>query len=243
MQWLLGLNGFTAAPHCPLYRDRESLLSKSDTPTVVLGMEVLDNLPHDKVRAKSRKKVEHAEIHQHPNGEYEEIFTPIQDPLITKVLNSVPSYQRTISPTWIPTVACGLLQHILAKRKQCAIVFADFDWLPPPDLDDRHSSSHPQRVSALAEGEPIVTDMQGNDHECYIQAPPRCDILFPTDFSQLACFVQHRRKDLEVVVQKQSSFLEQYGREHVQKTENWLTGYTPLLQDFANCSVLTVTSR
>ena len=44
-------------------------------------------------------------------------------------------------------------------------------------------------------------------------------------------------------VQKQSEFLERYGPEHVRATESWLTGYTPLLHDFTNCSVLTITNE
>lgn len=32
----------------------------------------------------------------------------------------------------------------------------------------------------LGWGEPIITDMKGVDHECYLQAPQYCDFQFPT---------------------------------------------------------------
>ena len=43
-----------------------------------------------------------------------------------------------------------------------------------------------------------------------------------------------------VRVEKQSLFLERWGPKHVAKTKSWLTGHTPLLHDFVNCSVLTI---
>jgi len=91
-----------------------------------------------------------------------------------------------------------------------------------------------------------------------------CDILFPTDFGRLAEFagnILHNtttttttttttQKEEEtptapwtVNVTKQSEFLETYGKEEVEQTKSWLTGYTPLLNDFGNCSVLTVSRR
>jgi hypothetical protein len=226
-----------------------SLVSKSDAPTIVLGCEVLDNLPHDKVRAKSRRRLEQAEIRYTKRGEPEEIFVPLVDPLLAKIIKTVPSYVRNY-PTWIPSVACGVLHHLARQRPNLGLVFADFDWLPAPDLlvlgDDSSSSetTEEERLSAWAEGEPIVTDMTGIDHECYLQAPPHCDILFPTDFETLASFVKRTaRKDQVVTVEKQAEFLERYGPEHIRATKSWLTGHTPLLHDFTNCSVLTVSTN
>jgi hypothetical protein len=139
-------------------------------------------------------------------------------------------------------VACGVLHHIGKQRPNLGLVFADFDWLPAPDLD---LGTNGVRLSAWAEGEPIVTDMEGIDHECYLRAPPHCDILFPTDFEKIASFVKRMsqtKSDLLVQFEKQSEFLERCGPEHVRATKSWLSGHTPLLHDFANCSVLTVTT-
>ena len=42
---------------------------------------------------------------------------------------------------------------------------------------------------------------------------------------------------------KQNEFLERYGPEEVEATKSWWTGYSPLLEDFTNCSVLTISRR
>jgi hypothetical protein len=217
--------------------DRVELFPKVDTPTVVIGCELLDNLPHDKVRARTRKKIQQAEIQTSKHNERnEEYFAPLSDPLLSKILRRVPSYVTNNYPTWVPTVACGVLQHMTKQRANLSFAFADFDWLPAPEID----MDGAKRVSEWAEGEPIVTDMEGVDHECYLVAPPHCDILFPTDFEKLASFVKEAAGEAMVAeVQKQSEFLELYGPEHVRATKSWLTGHTPLLHDFTNCSVLT----
>lgn len=215
---------------------RRSLISKSATPTIVLGLEVLDNLPHDKIRGKTRKKLEQAEVHREKNGSNcSEVFTPLTDPLLQKVIDKVPIYVSPY-PRWVPSVACGVLHHIVQQRRNVALVLADFDWLPPPDLDPDISLMH---KSELADGEPIVTDMSGKDHECYLTAPSHCDILFPTDFERLAlfakkCFSSDQAQHLKVNVQKQSDFLQEWGPEHVAKTESWIgliQRHNPLLHD------------
>ena len=230
------------------------LFDRSTTPTVVIGCEVLDNLPHDKMIARSRKKLQQAEVSTVDDGEEpKETFTTLSDPLLSNVLKKVPSYTTSNPyncPVWIPTVACGILQHIAKQRPvHTSFMFADFDWLPSPELLRNHDDGDQkllQRKSEWGEGEPIVTDMKGQDHECYITAPKYCDILFPTDFQKLASFVKALEVDepknlmaASVEVQKQSEFLQRYGPKEVKATKSWLTGYTPLLQDFTNCSVLT----
>jgi hypothetical protein len=311
------------------------LVSKSDVPTVLMGMEVLDNLPHDKIRGKIRHKLEQAEAvsfidkktndtmnskqQQQQQPKYRENFIPLSDPLLKMMLRTLPNYytqqQSTSTSTalhntdacWVPSIACGVLHHAIHQRPNLGLVMADFDWLPDPDLDpDRKTSStstwFANSNETPAEGSPIVTDMEGIDHESYLTAPPHCDILFPTDFEKLASFVKRclstatptrppaaapasivRRKHKNpksksasaspssppfkkqqissnsnssgevlvsttrtttttpvIRVEKQSQFLERWGPEHVAKTRSWLTGHTPLLHDFVNCSVLTI---
>ncbi len=218
-------------------------------------MEVLDNLPHDKIKGRIKHKLEQAEVKVGADSSsnsktYQEEFVPLKDPLLKKILKTVPQYytQQSSSETdalWIPTIACGVLDHAMAKRPNLGLVLADFDWLPAPDLDPfrRGKPFHEK----LADWAPIVTDMDGRDHESYLTAPPHCDILFPTDFDKLASFAKrslpkNKSKHLRpvVAVEKQADFLEKWGPQHVAKTKSWLTGHTPLLHDFANCSVLTI---
>ena len=237
---------------------KATLLSADDrTPTVLIGLEILDNLPHDKIHGISRREVHQAVVQEDGNSTLKENFVPLSDPLLSRVLQTVPSFIKSY-PVWVPSVACGFLDQVFKQRPNSSIVLADFDWLPPPDFitssssDD--SSSPQERASTWAEGEPITTDLDGIDYPCYIDSPPHCDILFPTDFEKLASYVKRiiprtkaREAELNYVtrvrVEKQSEFLERYGPEQIDATKSWLTGYSPLLQDFANCSVLTVTNE
>jgi Putative S-adenosyl-L-methionine-dependent methyltransferase len=219
-------------------QNERTLLSQDDTPTIVLGLEVLDNLPHDKVRGKTRKSLEQAEVvweNEKECSHPREVFVPLSDPLLQKVLTKVPSYVSPF-PRWVPSVACGVLHHILRQRQHVAVALADFDWLPPPDLDPELTLQH---RSEMADGEPIVTDMAGQDYECYLTSPPHSDILFPTDFEKLALFAKKslsksQSDSLRIQVQKQSDFLQEWGPEHLAKTESWvgiLQRHNPLLHD------------
>jgi hypothetical protein len=248
-------------------------------------MEVLDNLPHDKIRAKTPKRIEQAMVvrslrndttattttNDNNNPHHtrdEEVFVPLTDPLLQRIVRKVPTYVQPY-PCWVPSVACGVIHHLIQQRSRLSLALADFDWLPAPDLDLSSSSSSSSygssgtdlrhKKSEVAEGEPIVTDMDGTDHECYLIAPSHCDILFPTDFDKLASFTKRCLKVASsssssssstssarhVRVEKQSDFLQRWGPEHVQKTNSLLFGFlgtrhNPLLHDFINCSVLTI---
>lgn len=221
----------------------------SPAPTVLLCLEILDNLPHDKIRIRSGNLIDEARI-RWPSGEedlavqlaqedVEEIFTPLSDSLIRKVIQTSPLYSRS-QYMWIPTVACGLLSKFLKERPNSSVLLADFDYLPAPDQLTGEGSI--ERLSVRAEGEPLVTSMDCVDFECLLRAPPNCDILFPTDFQKLASFLSnvqkpHRRK---VNVYKQADFLLFQNFEEVQKTRSWISGYSPMIHDFGNCSVLTL---
>jgi hypothetical protein len=108
--------------------------------------------------------------------------------------------------------------------------------------------------------------MDGFDHECYLNSPELSDILFPTHFDKLAAFgraVFSRpatngktptgtsegtsspvSSSCDVRVYKQSEFLLQYDADgELDRTKSWLTGYSPLVDDFANCSVLTIACK
>jgi hypothetical protein len=238
-----------------------SFLPPSKRPTVVLALELFDNLPHDKIRVRAGRDIEQAEVRQRKNGKAikaetttlgtakdgdlgEELFCKLSDPLLSKVIDMAPTYTRS-SISWVPTVACGVLQRLIQERPNAQLLVADFDWLPAPD---RLLADAPARLSRWAEGEPLTTSMDSTDFECYLQAPPFCDVLFPTNFGKLASFVRKAwrgRGDAGgggvVTVHKQADFLQLYGPEQVEPTKSWLTGFSPLLHDFANCSVLTVT--
>jgi hypothetical protein len=237
---------------------RVNFLPFSKAPTVVLALELFDNLPHDKVRKNLKTRLlEQAVVvpqsetnpssslegEDLPTASEKEIFVPLSDSVLSKILITLPSLAgATGLPVWVPTIACALLHRLGKSRPNASVVVADFDWLPPPDLS---SSPALPRLSAWAEGEPLITSMDRKDHECYLQASHPCDILFPVDFLKMASFVRRSWGDESAVVtiQKQAQFLQQYGPKEIQATTGWLSGFSPLLHDFGNCSVLTVTSN
>lgn len=273
----------------PLFDRTEALLPP--TTTIVLAMELLDNLPHDKIRIKQGGHfIEQAIIqpiqqhtginkeHEHYGNNIQEVFVPLQDSLLKQVLQTAPIYyRRKYHVTWIPTVACGLLQRLVEERPWSSpqLLLADFDWLPPPELQHvpRHEAQNSTNQRSLwGEGEPLITSMEKLDYECYLRAPELCDWLFPTDFPRLQVFAQTiwnrhhaQQKDAlakrnkmrgeesvtEVIsntkpiveVHKQSQFLATMGPEQLKCTKGWLTGYSPLLDDFSNCSVLTIMNK
>ena len=158
---------------------RVPFLTPSETPTVLLTCELLDNLPHDKVRVKGGRIFEQGEITESPgtakdgdlggdrndddkhhmdSPKFQETFVPLSDPLLSTVLKLAPAYTRSSMIAWIPTVACGVLHRLHQERPNSTLMFADFDWLPPPDLQDETSK---ESISFWGPGEPIITDMKG----------------------------------------------------------------------------------
>lgn len=226
-------------------------LEPSETPTVLIALELLDNLPHDKIaRCIDTGNILQAEVMPLDSDEssdqidttirYKEIFSPLSDPLLENIFSITPTYNPTTISRWVPTVALGILLRLFECRPNSSLMFADFDWLPLPDVD--------QSFIEKAVGDPLVTDMDGNDHPSYLTAPPDalCDILFPTDFSRMQTFgtkvIDQSNNNFAVSSMKQRDFLLKYGADEVNKTKGW-SGYSPLTDDFGNCSVLTITPR
>lgn len=233
---------------------RIHLLDESECLTVVLAMEVLDNLPHDKVKiCKEDGSMLQTELHlDQSSGLLKEVYRPMDDALLQKMLAVYPAYAPTTSRAkWVPTVATQVIAKLYEQRPNARIIFADFDYLPEPMLEG--VSGTKSRRTEKAELEPLVTDMNDIDHPDYLVAPPLCDVLFPTDFEALAGYTRAivdeavqkttHKNSLSVSVAKQSDFLTRYGEKEVEATRSWLnTHYTPLLHDFSNCSILYVTT-
>jgi Putative S-adenosyl-L-methionine-dependent methyltransferase len=116
-------------------------------------------------------------------------------------------------------------------------------------------------------GEPIVTDMNDIDLISYLdKADTATDILFPTNFHALATYIRSIHQEISstkttittsmmnsnignvdtdhknsqvVLVQKQYDFLKLHGPQQVQATTSYCFGYSPMIHDFENCSILT----
>lgn len=118
-------------------------------------MELLDNLPHDKIRHnRINGHFEQAEIVENDNGELVEAFVEMEDSLLVDMLHTAPSLRATHLGriTWVPSVAFGILKHISKVRPKTSVALADFDYLPPPDL----IPSEKKRKSKWATGSPLL---------------------------------------------------------------------------------------
>jgi hypothetical protein len=230
----------------------DAFLAPSKDPTIVIALEVWDNLPHDKIRVENGV-VEQAEIRRVDNGEpldeenlndpsieVEEVFATLTDPLLRDVLGMAPGYAHRQGISWVPSVACSLLCQLQQARPHSSVLVADFDWLPHGDFN----VADERRSVPARRGEPIVTCMEGIDHPCYTKAPILSDILFPTDFRLLSGFCQRLwGVTADVKYDKQRDFVKTHGPSEVKATTNWLSGYSPMIEDFDNCSVMTISSR
>lgn len=222
---------------------RVNFLEKSNVLTIVVAMEMLDNLPHDKITVCSKTGT----ILQTNLLQNNEVYVPLEDELLSKIIDTYPSYVPVQGYSWIPSVATQMLTRLFEERPNAGIIFADFDYLPPPDVV---STSTHTRLSRRADGEPLVTDMNDVDHECYLTSPPLCDVLFPTDFEALQGYIiatmeetlqdKDNLRPWDVRIHKQSGFLESFGQNQVEETKSRWSGYTPILEDFSNCSVINV---
>ena len=230
----------------------QEMLPQSNDPTVVIALEVWDNLPHDKIRIKNgvieqgeivradtKEPLQEAELDDR-SIELDEVFRPLTDPLIRDILAIAPAYKPRYGVSWIPSVACGLLRRLEQERHQSSVLVADFDWLPPGDFDSCLGS----RSMQAQRGEPIITCMDDSDHPCYLQAPILSDILFPTDFHNLATFCRAVwNNTTNVKTYKQGDFLATYGPDEVRATMNPISRFSPMVADFTNCSVLAITGE
>ena len=222
----------------------------------VIALEMLDNLAHDKVRRQGKQLdsnvlLEEARVVQDDSLMQQEVFVPLEDPLLQTIMDVAPFYGVPISKqaTWVPSVACGLLMQLAKEKQLIDVIAADFDWLPPQDASPEGTTKH---FPVHADGDPIVTSMDGVDRSSYLEASEDllCDILFPTNFEKLSRFAKRvfqsensSESDTIVHVHKQADFLCRYGPEQIEQTSGWLTGFCPLLHDFSNCSVMTVANK
>jgi hypothetical protein len=267
--------------------------------TYVLAFEVLDNLPHDKIRrcptnadsvlqaqlglalSSSESSLDdtvdfellsnvlNASPTDFNSSLLEEVFSPVDDVLIEHILDTIaiPAQNRMKGQgqgqrqaRYIPSVACGVIRHVLQHLPRSRLILADFDWLPPAQLihsmlddDDDGSEVGSNMNVALdtAVGAPLITSMEDKDYGSLLDSPYLSDILFPTDFAFLASYIRglslsaqaqsSTNHNVKVNVSSQGDFLQTHGAEHVKATQSSFTGFSPLTHDFSNCSVMTVT--
>ncbi|ORY97046.1 S-adenosyl-L-methionine-dependent methyltransferase [Lobosporangium transversale] len=212
-----------------------------------LGMEVLDNFSHDLIRYDSvTEEPLQGMVAIDEDGDYTEIYTPVQDPLIQRYLtirkqsgykspvlsrrflrrlrNRLPFAPNMTAPEFIPTKLLLLLETLKNYFPQHRLVLSDFYTLPEaiPGVDA-----------------PVVqTRYSGTMVPCstYMVMPGMFDIFFPTNFELLRDIYQQVCRpslgmEKSVKVQTQKQFLERYG--DLEKTRT-LSGENPMLMYYEN---------
>lgn len=265
-----------------------------DQPCFVLALEVLDNLPHDKVRLTAAPTApaggspgaeaalwEEATVDTvGPGGALREVYRPASDPIVVEALalwgqglrdalaaarggsrahrrrrrGAAAAAQSVMSPldvdtvtglavpaartnaTFIPTGSLQLLHRLREGFPRHALLTADFTDLPPPQLG---AQSRPRDGTLDALRAPLVAARDPAtgacfDHGTYLVDDGSADVFFPVDFAALARAyhaVTGRRADCS----SSTAFLERWADTAQTRT---LTGYNPLLEDFANTAFL-----
>ena len=210
-----------------------------ETPVLVLGMEVLDNLPHDKV-----VRVDGIWHQTRINTDRsEEVLEPVtDDELICRTLDAYESMQEnqsatrdtifrwlldrtgTPDPVWLPTGAMSLLAA-LRHIPNHDILLGDFDYLP--------------NVVVAGENAPIVSntvDGRARDRgELLSAAFGSVDIFFPTNFRLLSAMYKSVHLTGTSKVEKAGHWLERALPDGLDSI-TCLDGACPLVEDYKNTS-------
>ncbi|RHY52521.1 hypothetical protein DYB34_005145 [Aphanomyces astaci] len=231
-----------------------------------VAMEVLDNLPHDKV---SQDGGEWFETWVDPTTLSEQ-RRPLEDPLVRQTLDHFPidlplreGYKpatrfvrkamgmadKTLHSAFVPTGAMQLLHTLRTSFPKHHLIAADFDELPAPSLDASSSHPlfhHPRSPTSTASGPlhaanaPLVASKTAGvtcDHDTYLVEGGIADVFFSTDFVKLKhAYCLAQHRQAHQVSIVKSSAFLQQFADTA-KTRTIL-GYNPLLEDYANTSFI-----
>lgn len=219
---------------------------------IILAFEVLDNLPHDKIRYASDGSLWEAVVESNDNAHYgqqpaREVFQPVQDRAILELieaLNAVdyryPSLKRFFpdsvydaiftdynpwSTEFVPIAAFRLLKNITRVFQKHTLLLSDFSTLP-------------NRVPGYC-GPLVQTCLRGvtTAVPTYLVKRGFFDIMFQTNFpvlSQLYKHLQKHRPNCSASVSSHPDLMKQYA--DLKKTR-LRDGFNPLLDEYLNVHV------
>ena len=218
----------------------------------VLALEVLDNLPHDRIYKDAQNKWSLQAVVDTSKETPVEIQEPISDSVIqtcTELFLNLPEltdkereeehregfiynfmkywYSRHKSNNaFIPTGQYILLSSLLSHIPKAHFILADFDSLVGTKIDAINS--------------PIVSQKGKLSHEkldfdTYLVNRGEADIMFPTDFKMTQAIVK-QLTGRSGKVWKSYKFMEEYAKTKWTETK---TGYRPMFDDFKNTSIFT----
>ncbi|CEP00447.1 hypothetical protein PBRA_001501 [Plasmodiophora brassicae] len=226
-----------------------------DTPTFIIGLEVLDNMSHDKVihdeTGNVLQTVVNPSCEREQDAAWSETFVPVDDPLIIEYLDAVKDtprqkaehsslWSRVTAPfqsdsedhpasrsEWLPTTAFAFLKACAKRCPNRHLFLADFDFLP-----DAIAGVNAPVVAEKS----IRTAGEAVDHDTYLlDRSIKADIFFPTDFERLR-YVCDSLSDRKARVWKTAEFMSTFAETSRTMTKS---GYNPLLEDYVNTRILT----
>lgn len=228
----------------------------NEQPCVIILMEVLDNLPHDRVWRQSSEAVwqetwiqSSGPSHDHMQQKHAEVTKPVADPLVWACLEAAQLQPGHLSQSWLHST----LDWALGQVSPSGSGSGQTVWLPTSCLQllQRICAARPNHViiaadfdelpdvSVPGQGGPLVAStMNGQtlDHPSYLVPQGTADIFFPTDFQLLQSLHQlanQGRGSIQGQVMKTKAFMKQHADLTTTLTKS---GYNPLLEDFSNTS-------
>jgi Putative S-adenosyl-L-methionine-dependent methyltransferase len=218
----------------------------SASPCYVIALELLDNLPHDRVCLSDDGTWSETRVY-FAQGKWQEQLQPVADPLIKRCLDIYTQHSGRRGGNWLerfllrdpsqsgsvflPTTCLQLLESITAARPQHCLLLSDFDALPGVTIEG---------VNA-----PLVASRSGHDYGSYLAAADgSADIMFPTSFGLLAAMIadtRRRYKDKScgsVRILSSADFYTESLEAHEISEASTASGWNPLLHDFPNTRFL-----
>lgn len=217
----------------------------------IIFLEVLDNMPHDKVvfcpNSQDWKFQTMIEIQQNKPKEF---LTQISDPLITEALQLYSKFlskesqlqfekkrffekilekmwRREVNSLFLPTISLKMLKHVRENFANHHLIIADFDLLPS-------ETKSKKGINAPIVSKKLRKSHEKQDFDSYLVEKGEADIFFPTNFS----FLQYMYKEIcgkKSFSLKSYEFMNEFSKEKWAETKS---GYNPLKEDFQNTSFL-----
>jgi len=217
-------------------------------PAFVLAMEVLDNMPHDRITYDENGDLQQGIVITNDEatslssspGRYSEHFEPVVDPLIIEYMNLRDDLQHT-SPSlkwhplslldpimasrnpwtteFIPTVAYSFLKSVCQRIPNHRLIISDFSTLP--DAIRGYS------------GPVVQTRYKGDTVACssYLLQRGLFDIFFPTSFGLLKNVHRRLSGGTPGQIMSHADFCKKFADTSSTRTRS---GYNPMIEEFQN---------
>jgi SAM-dependent MidA family methyltransferase len=203
----------------------------------VIGLELLDNLPHDYVIKKGGvfrqvmvRDVESPRLINPRDLRYEATIETIDeevtDPIIKEYLSICDNKQY--KSVWVPSGSIQLLKMIKERFARPHLLLVDFEHFPNTEDEAQKHKNKPV----------IHRTHNGRSIEYFtLKSSPKyaCDIYYPTNFKDLSNLCQNVLQSPCSIVSNED-FIRMYGLKIDSLTTK--SGFNPLLDDYSNTSFL-----